>query len=240
MTEQVDSVKAETLLTERKPSAALLNAALLGLFGTGLAACGTKEKEKLVYPPAPELIGEAEDRSFSESEFATYCKERGGVMQIHASCAGVNSCKGASFSHGKLQEHSCKGMNSCAGMSCVDLPQDSGLSGEEILTATPGANSQCSWCHGPGTESFQLPVPHGVASTDEEKAQVIEEFLNKPLEYHVSILAFGVQGVNEDGTAYSHMPGYHTVYSRAEIERLIEHIRSMPITIKELGGDHSM
>jgi hypothetical protein len=218
----------------------LLQGAIAGIFGVGLVNCGSNDKEKIVYveTPDPVRVGEAQDKTFTDVEFATFCKERGGVVQMHASCGGVNSCKGVSFSYGKLQEHTCKGMNSCAGMSCVDLPSDSGLSGETILVESPNATAKCSFCHGTGKDTFILPVDAGTASTDEQKAEVTTAFLNRPIEYHISTLAFGVHGINEDGRAYANMPGYHEIYSLAELERLITHIKSMSITIKETGGGH--
>lgn len=230
---------------QTKPSSALLNAALIGFFGAGIGACGTKETEKIVVqdPPAPTFIGEAEDRTFTLAEFTAFCDARGGLVQTHASCGGVNSCRGTSFSYGKLREHTCKGINTCAGMSCVDLPEDSGLKAEDILTGVAGSDVKCSWCHsasgghlnhdGEHEIAFKLPVAPGTADTDEKKAQIEAEFLSRSAEYQVNVIAFGLHGTNANGTAYANMPAYHLVYSKAEIERLVDYIRSLDLVVEE-------
>jgi hypothetical protein len=40
------------------------------------------------------------------------------------------------------------------------------------------------------------------------------------------MVAFGTQGVHASGLAFAHMAPYHKIYSRAEIERVVEYIRT--------------
>ena len=156
------------------------------------------------------------------AEFDDLCAERGGLVTTHAHCAGSNICKGLSYADDgtTLTDHSCKGMNSCTGMSCVDLPEDSKLSGQEIYEAGP-----CAGCHNnasKGASTYVVFVPpggdHAAALSSFEKSS------NKRL---AAIVALGTQGVYEDGTAFSNMPSYRDRYSLAEIERAVEYLRAL-------------
>jgi hypothetical protein len=212
----------------------LLTAALAGLLGT---SCGSKEKEKIVEVPAPlagTVTSTSVDKSLTLASFTTLCDARGGVVQTHASCAGANTCAGVSFhtSTGKLSEHTCKGANICGGMSCVDLPDDRGLTGAQMLEGSPEASMddaqpQCSFCHGEGKDSFVLPIAPGT-----DAAAAVAAFNAKSDAAMIGAIAFGIHGV-KDGTSYANMPGFYKIYSLAEMKRLVTHLRSLPLETKE-------
>lgn len=216
----------------------LLTAALAGLMGAGLAACGANEKEKIVEVPTKSITGVVTsttvDKTITLASFVAQCETRGGVVQTHASCAGANTCAGISFhtSSGKLSEHTCKAANICAGMSCVDLPADGGLTGAEILEGTSTAvmgesEVQCNFCHGEGKTAFVLPI----APTADAAASTAA-FQAKSDAALISAIAFGIHGVGADGTAYANMPGFYLTYSLAEMKKLVTHLRSLPLETK--------
>lgn len=220
----------------------LLSAALAGLCAAGVIACGEKEKEKIVEvaiaPEAARVISVTTDKTITLSSFAATCEARGGVVQTHASCSGANTCAGLSYhsSSGKLSEHSCQAMNICAGMSCVDLPQDQGLSGAAILTGRDGdkevgAATQCSFCHGDGVDKFILPIAAGT-----DAAAAVTAFQGRSESYLVAKIAFGIHGVSADGVAFANMPGFYKSYSLAETRRLVAHIKSLPLETKVWGS----
>jgi hypothetical protein len=174
------------------------------------------------------------------AELTAECDARGGYTQIHAACAGSNACAG--FSYGDwgedavLTEHTCAGVNGCNGLSCVVLPADSGKTAEQILAADlpeDGPRS-CKNCHaewtddGVDTSKFKIYVLGG-------SGRDASNWLDVPAAAQERIIAFGKTGVYTDGTAYSHMAAYHKIYSRAEIRRVVQHIRTTStIVIKEI------
>lgn len=216
----------------------LITAALTGLMGAGLVACGGKDKEKIIEVPTKSMTGVVTsttvDKTITLTSFLAQCETRGGVVQTHASCAGANTCAGISFhsSSGKLSEHSCKAANICSGMSCVDLPADRGLTGAEILegsnTASMGESEvQCNFCHGEGKTAFVLPIaPYADAAASTTAFQAKSDATL------MVAIAFGIHGVNADGTAYANMPGFYLSYSLAEMKRLVTHLRSLPLETK--------
>jgi len=228
----------------RRPRGILAQAALAGLLGMGSYSCGDKkddkDNEKQSETPAMtdnsnKTTSEKIDKSISLNSFLELCKSRGGLAQTHASCAGANTCKGVSFhsESGKLTEHTCAGANICAGISCVDLPKDSGLTGAEILEGTKGDAVKCSFCHGAGKDSFILPVKAGTATTDADKKAHTDAFSQRPKERLVSQIAFGIHGVSDTSIAFAHMPGFYGKYSRVEIERTVDRIKSLPVKVEE-------
>jgi hypothetical protein len=238
----------------RRPSSALLAGALSGLLGTG--ACDKTDQQPadmarspadaaaapdLAVPPPPADMAVAPTYNIVVSttpvtfeEFSAACKARGGFVQTHAVCAGNNACKGLSYLHGTTTEHSCAGMNGCGpGMSCVDLPPDPGTSGKDVYEKGDCANV----CHGYEDPSeFKLYVRPNTISLAAAEAR----FKTGPVERLWSITAFGARGLNDDGTAYATMPGYHKKYSRGEIERVTEHIRNIKVDVSyyEIPGSN--
>ncbi|MCA2962204.1 MAG: cytochrome c [Silvanigrellales bacterium] len=226
----------------------LLSVARMALSGSALvaggllAACGSESadpevitKERIVEVPAvkPKITKKTEKlEGVTLKSFTQECKTAAGIVEIHASCAGVNSCKGFSFSYGTRIDHTCRAMNTCAGMSCVVLPADAGLQGAEILQGKKGEEKvgsevQCAFCHGDGKDAFVLPVPPGSNVKAKET-----EFAKKSDEALMSAIAFGLKGRKATGVAYANMPGYHGFYSRAEVERVVAHIRTLPVKVK--------
>jgi hypothetical protein len=173
------------------------------------------------------------------------CDQLGGMIQLHASCGGSNSCKG--FSYGDwgdasvLTEHTCAAMNACGGLSCVQLPADSGKSGKEVYNAdlAQGGPQSCLNCHavwneGDGGESvdgakFKVWVTSG--STRSES-----NWLDLPAKSQEGIVAFGRTNSLADGTAVVSMAGYHKLLSRAEIERVVAYVRTLTPVVRELSA----
>jgi hypothetical protein len=212
----------------------LLTAALAGLMGMSCA----DEKEKIVEVPSETKAGVVTsttvDKTLTLASFTSLCQARGGLVQTHASCAGANTCAGVSFhtGSGKLSEHTCKGANSCAGMSCVELPDDGGLTGAQILEGVAEASmdasqAQCNFCHGEGKTAFILPIAPGA-----DAAESLTDFQKKSDDALISSIAFGIHGINADGTAYANMPAFYQLYSLAEMKRLVTHLKSLPLETK--------
>ncbi|MFV8749656.1 hypothetical protein ACNOYE_03780 [Nannocystaceae bacterium ST9] len=158
------------------------------------------------------------------------CDERGGYVQIHASCSGVNACAGFSYGDwdpGLLTEHTCKGVNGCNGLSCVILPPDGGLTGKQVYEADlPETSSRsCKNCHAAWTDEgvdmtkFKLWLAPGSTRT-------IDDWLDLPAEAQARIVAFGKTTQMPDGMVLANMAPYHEIWSRAEIERAVEYIRT--------------
>jgi hypothetical protein len=164
-------------------------------------------------------------------QFFTLCEQRGGLVQTTAACAGNNSCRGLSYLGGVLIEHSCKGMNGCGpGMQCVDLPTDQGRSGKAIYTQGTCAPT----CHGQFSPSydagvFTLHLRPGSATPDEATAR----FLSGSRQRLRAIIGFGVHGIGDLGIAYASMAGSYQEYSLAETDRVIDYIRTLPVTVSE-------
>jgi hypothetical protein len=222
-----------------RPSSTLWGAAVVGLLGVSGLSCsdsgepGSVQDTPLVdeqdTAPAepPEPMGILSTETLPELTFADFsddCLGRGGVVQIHATCAGNNACRGMSFNKWskQLTEHTCKGLNSCGGASCVVLPGDQGRTGAELYEESCG-----SMCHGDGFTVYVAP------GTEHEAAMA--RFTARTPEAHVRIIAFGARGMTDAGTAYANMPGFHEKMSRAEIERLVAHLRTLEATPNTYG-----
>jgi hypothetical protein len=175
-------------------------------------------------PGEKEILSSVEDKTVRFASFREDCKERGGFVQTHAACAGVNSCRGLSFNKYDfyLTEHTCAAMNSCGGMSCVFLPEDQGRDPKDLYDTT------CAGCHGPSENGFLLFVPPG---TDLEIAAA--ELTTKPREAIQSAVAFGLYGRSSNGVASANMPAYFKDFSRAEVEAVVEFTLDLPLTVEE-------
>lgn len=174
----------------------------------------------------PVVLSEYRDETMTYAKLAEMCKNRGGYLQTHAACFGNNSCKGFSYHKYKIIEHTCKAVNTCSGASCVVSPPDKGLTGEAVYNASCGAGG----CH--KAKEFVFYVPPG---TDLVRAK--NEFLNKSALEQELIVAFGTVGVNRGPggavSVFANMPAQHEKYSRAEIERVVAYLRTLPPTPKE-------
>jgi len=213
----------DTKTPEAEPRRALLAAALTGLMSVAAAGCATEEEAQ--QDDTPRVLSKVTDESMTFAKFSAECEKRGGLVQTHAVCAGNNACKGLSFNKYsyELTEHTCKALNSCGGMSCVVLPADQGRTGEVVYALS------CGGCHGE-KDKFTLFVPPG---TDVVKAK--EDFPKRSAELQVAIVAFGIQGMNPNGTAAANMPAHHEKYSVAEIERVVTYVRSLPLEVEAYG-----
>lgn len=156
------------------------------------------------------------------AEFSDLCGARGGFVTTNANCAGSNLCKGLSYANDGtvLTEHSCVGLNSCEGLSCVDLPKSSGLGAQDIYD-----NGPCGGCHDTAIEgpaNYVVFVHPGIAPAD-----ALATFKNSSDLRLESIVAFGTQGVNDDGVEFTNMPSFRDKYSRAEIEAVVQYVRGL-------------
>jgi hypothetical protein len=209
---------------------------------TTLCAGPVKEAEaKALQPKTPdEKTINAEQKEYTFADLTKTCDSRGGYVQVHGACGGVNACQG--FSYGDwgpgaamLTEHSCTGVNGCAGLSCVVLPEEknkekSGAELYDLLFADTEPNS-CSGCHGdhsgdePDLSKFAVYVLDG--STRNET-----NWLERTAADQERVVAFGAHSVLPDGTAMANMAAYNKVLSRKEIEKVVAHLRTLTPMIK--------
>lgn len=241
-----------------QPSTRLWAAALSGLLGLGGACSDTPKVQPDPVPdakpidaapdappdaPPSKVISETEgNRTFADIK--AECDTRHGYVQITAACAGMNSCAGFSYGDwdpGVTTEHSCAGVNGCNGISCVVLPADTGKTALQVLggdgvTFDEYGPQTCMNCHAdwsgalPDPSKFNVWVMPGSGRT-------AANWLDLPAEAQARTIAFGKHGVLADGTAYAPMQGYWKYYSRAEIERVVQYIRTTAatnITIKDI------
>jgi hypothetical protein len=202
----------------------LLAAAFAGLvLGTMPGCTGDNAAAPMEEPGADKFISSKEDKTMTFAKFKAECDTRGGFVQTHATCSGNNACRGMSFNKFDfvVTEHSCRAANTCGGMSCVVLQADTGRAAADMY------KKKCQDCHGeaPNFTLFVAPGTDLVAATATFKA--------KPTAQLASIVAFGVTGVNESGSAYSNMAPTYDQYSRAEIERMIVYIKTLDIKAEE-------
>lgn len=226
-------------------SAVLLAAALTGLVATVASGCGSDPE------PAGDSHGSsggsggaadagtynnlltADAGAMTVEEFDDLCKQRGGIVYVNAFCAGSSMCKGLSLHDGELYDHSCRAQNStCSGIGCVSTPPDTGLTGKEIYETKECGNCHADWS---GTTDWDHPVvdytKYAIAydplvNTAEEANRRFHDSTDERL---LSIIAWGTQGFHESAgyVPYSNMPTYYQKYSRAEIERLVAHVKTL-------------
>jgi hypothetical protein len=243
-------------MSHQIPSPKLLSAAFLGLFASSVPSCtdadesSTQEGRRsvsgadsgtvadaAVLDAAPDsgdasadggaeaqdekIIGEPLEQVFGFQELKLRCDERGGYIQVHAICGSTNSCAGFSYYDGDgpktYFEHSCSGANWCKGFTCVELPEDSGKDGRSIYV------DACTGCHSGGEEepsSFTVYVEPGAP-------RLQASWPDREVAAQQTITAFGMNAVAKSGTYYANMPPFFKEYSRAEIERVVEFVRSL-------------
>lgn len=235
------------------PSSHVWMSALAGLIGIGCGG-GTDHHDPDPMPadavvvdqappidapvePATKIISETPVQ-LTFAQLKTMCDERGGYIEIHAACSGSNSCAG--FSYGDwgadsvLTEHSCAAVSGCNGLGCVVLPKDTDpgfgrsavdILSEEIPDVEGVAQRSCNYCHAEWNDTgfdatvFKLKLLPGSTRT-------LANWLDTPAEVQERIIAFGSHGVYPNGVAYSHMAPYHARYSKAEIQRVVQYIRT--------------
>ena len=182
----------------------------------------------------------AEQKEYTFAELTKLCDERGGYVQVHGSCGGTNTCRG--FSYGDwgpgaamLIEHSCSGANGCRGLSCATLAEGKhkDKTGAELydIMFEDTEPSSCSNCHAPHVDDvaeldkFIVHVPPGSTRTE-------SNWLERTPAEQERVVAFGVHTVLADGTAMKNMAEYKNVLSRAEVERLVAHLRTLTPVVK--------
>jgi mono/diheme cytochrome c family protein len=174
---------------------------------------------------APRALGEIRDADLTVAKFKDICEDRGGLTQVHASCGGTNSCRGLiynTWAGDTIVEHTCRGFNSCLGISCVDMPADSGKSGQDVY------EENCTGCHahsevdGEAGTFYAVFVHPGVSDED-----ALAAFMAKSDATLVNNVAFGSMGYYPDGTPYSNMPAYHEDISLAETRRVVEYLTGL-------------
>ncbi len=207
---------------------------------------GTQSETDAGPEPEPEKETSVQDVQLTNAELTEMCDARGGFMQNHASCAGVNTCRG--FTYGdwgedsQLVEHSCSFVNGCNGVSCVvaqEEPEGGGMTGEEIMKLEEswfiermGAYSPdpCKTCHVPSTFDDEV----GDYVYDFTKLRLMfwpndtrnkDNWTERSQKRQEAMVAFGVQGFNEDDIHYSNMAGYTKLFSKEEIQRVVEYMR---------------
>lgn len=181
------------------------------------------------------LLDEDADGAVSLAEFTALCARssqltrsgRPGVVQVHASCAGTNSCRGMTYqTWNEVYEHTCRGVNSCAGWSCVETAEDQGRTGAETFVA-----GTCDFCHAvhheegdePDLTKFKVPVLSG----KDPQEHVVDFWAKRSDAYLRSIIAFGIRGVTSSEVAFANMPGSHHLVSLNEMNELIAHLRTL-------------
>ncbi|WP_438005907.1 MopE-related protein [Sorangium sp. So ce321] len=183
--------------------------------------------------PGPDLVDAVAlmdadgDGQISFDEFSAACAEsamlmgdaRPGVVQVHASCAGTNSCRGMVYqTWNEIYDHSCRAVNGCAGWSCVETAEDQDRDGPASFAA-----AGCNHCHSGPEGTFTVQVPPG-----EDVSEFVADFWDRRSDLYLqSVIAFGIDGVASEGTAYSNMPGAYHLLSRAEMDGLIAHLRTL-------------
>jgi len=197
-------------------------------------------------PQAPEKLGEEKVGDISFANLKADCDKRGGYMQVHAGCSGSNDCAGFSYGDwnpGELMEHTCAQASGCTGASCVVLPKDTGKTPEQILFDTDelpfGGSQPCWFCHSESEKQadgtykrdktlFKVWVPAGSTRTE-------TNWLDLSAAQQEQIVAFGAitrMGPPGQEVTVRSMREYHKLYSRAEIERVVKHLRTLKPVIK--------
>jgi hypothetical protein len=183
----------------------------------------------------------SEQKEYKYAELTKRCDERGGYVQIHAACGSVNTCQGFSFGDwgpdgALVTEHSCSGVNGCNGLSCIVLPKDSGKTGQEIYAmefTEPGPGA-CTNCHAEHTEAGDTDASKFKVWVFPGSTRTVENWTQRSAAEQERVVAFGAHGVTANGLAYQNMSAYNKVLSRAEIERVVAHLRTLTPEMHEV------
>jgi mono/diheme cytochrome c family protein len=186
-------------------------------------------------------VGEDVDVFRSLSSMRQECDQRGGYIQLHAACAGSNSCQGFSYwapkpgvtGPGVFFEHACAAANGCRGASCVVMPNDRARTGKEVYEdeALPSFGpTRCGACHALNGPNHGDPADYTkfkVWLMPGDTSRNANNWLQKSPEEQEAIVAFGKNNFFADGTAMVNMVGYHKLLSRDEIKKVVAHIRTL-------------
>lgn len=199
-----------------------------------------------------------EDVQHTNAELVEMCNQHNGYVEVHGSCSGVNSCQGFFYgdweADSQLVEHTCSGVNGCAGLSCL-VPAREGstgdMTGEEIMKLDDEWYAERAGAYGPKA----CRTCHVVSEFNEDKQDYDYDYtklklpimpntgrnagnwLDRSPLYQENLVTFGSRGMTEDGTRYSNMASYAKLFSKAEIKRVVEYMRSFDpknIVVKEI------
>jgi hypothetical protein len=181
-----------------------------------------------------EKTTKSEQKEYTFAELTKNCDQRGGYVQIHAACGGVGACSGFSFGDwgpdgATLTEHSCSGSNGCNGLSCVVLPKDQGRSGADVYKLEynePGPGA-CTNCHAESDENHDPDVTKFKVWVQAGSTRTTANWLERTPAEQERVIAFGVHGTLPNGLAYNNMAAYNKQLSRAEIARVVQHLRTL-------------
>lgn len=195
--------------------------------------------------PLGPVVTKEEKGNRTFTDLKAVCEARGGYMQTHATCASANTCRGFSYfdgEPGELTEHTCASANGCKGFSCVYGAEDSGRTGAEVYAFEeypPGQPTSCTTCHAvwngkdaagnylpPDVTKFKVWVQPG-------STRNVTNWLDLSATAQEHIAAFGKFTQQPDGTTQMSMRAYHKLLSRAEIQRVVAHIRTLTPVITE-------
>ncbi|MET0340906.1 MAG: c-type cytochrome [Polyangiales bacterium] len=193
-------------------------------------------------------VGEDQKVFRSLSSLRQDCDSKGGYIQLHAACAGSNSCQGFSYwspkpgvtGPGVLNEHACSSANGCRGASCVVMPKDRGRTGKEVYEdeELPSFGpTRCGACHAVNGPNHGDPADYTkfkVWHMPGDTTRNANNWLQKSAAEQESIVAFGKNNFFSDGTAQVNMLGYHKLLSRDEIKKVVAHIRTLQPVISEV------
>jgi len=205
-----------------------------------------KDSTQPVSPDAPtdapaSKITSTVNENLTYTQLTQMCDEAGGYTMVNATCVGSNICAGFTYQNwdpGELVYHTCAATNGCIGISCVVLPADSGKQPADILgTYNPVAGSPqqpCATCHASwNADETEFDWSYFRFYNAPGGSRNATNWLTtRSAEAQARIIAFGKLDVYEntgtaaDGVAYSNMQPNYKLYSRAEIERVVDWIRS--------------
>ena len=204
--------------------------------------CAEAVETALKPKTADDKISSEEQKNYKFSELTKKCDDLAGYTEIHGACGGVNSCSGFSFGDwgpdaAALTEHSCAGANGCLGLSCVvglgttsKYGDKSGIEIYESLEFGETEPHDCKGCHAPGTDpgdhskkdltKFYVYVQPGSTRTD-------KNWLDLSAREQALKVFFGTHYTDGKGHQLTTMASYKSVLTRKEIERVVEHIRTL-------------
>jgi len=196
------------------------------------------------------------NENLTYAQVTQMCDEAGGYTMINATCVGSNICAGFTYQNwdpGELVYHTCAAVNGCIGISCVVLPADSGKQPADILgTYNPVAGSPqqpCATCHAQwNADETVFDWTYFRFYSDPGSGRNTSNWLDLPASVQARTVAFGKLGIYAntgtpaDGVAYANMQPFYKVYSRAEIERVVDYIRTTatPIEVDVTAYDPQM
>lgn len=208
-------------------SKALFHDALLGAAISGLVAGGCASEDPT--DSAPRALREIHDPDLTVESFKNMCEERGGLTQVHASCASTNACAGLiynTWAGDTIVEHTCRGFNSCVGISCVDLPADTGKSGQDVY------EEHCVGCHQHSEDTEPQAFYAVFKHPDVTDEAALAAFMAKDDTTLVNNVAFGSVGYYPDGTPYSNMPAYHEDISLEETRAVVQYLKTLDTRVE--------